>query len=109
VMHSSGNDYRGSRGLPEELIQRIESMYGFDKPAHERFWLMVKNYLTFDLGESYYRERSVSGLIIDRLPVSISLGLWSTLITYLISIPLGIRIAIRNVTHFDVLTINAIL
>lgn len=103
------SEYRGSRGLPPELIERIEALYGFDKPAHERFLLMLKNYARFELGESYYRERSVSGLIKDRLPVSISLGLWSTLITYLISIPLGIRKAIRHGTPFDTWTSTAII
>lgn len=105
----SRGDYRGSRGLPPDLVERIEQMYGFDKPAHERFWLMLKNYARLDLGESYYRERSVSGLIADRLPVSISLGLWSTLITYLISIPLGIRKAMRHGTPFDMWTSTAII
>lgn len=94
--------YRGSQGLPPELIERIEKLYGFDKPAHERFWLMVRNYLSFEFGESYYRDRSVTELIVERLPVSISLGLWSTLLTYLVSIPLGIRKAVRHGTPFDV-------
>ncbi|AJD48381.1 oligopeptide ABC transporter permease [Isoalcanivorax pacificus W11-5] len=97
-----GSSYRGSQGLPPELLERIEKLYGFDKPAHERFWLMVRNYLSFDFGESYYRDRSVTELIVERLPVSISLGLWSTLITYLVSIPLGIRKAVRHGTPFDV-------
>ncbi|KAF0809491.1 oligopeptide ABC transporter permease [Alcanivorax sp. S71-1-4] len=97
-----GSGYRGSQGLPPELLERIEKLYGFDKPAHERFWLMVRNYLSFDFGESYYRDRSVTELIVERLPVSISLGLWSTLITYLVSIPLGIRKAVRHGTPFDV-------
>jgi len=109
VAESRSSDYRGSRGLPPDLVERIEAMYGFDKPAHERFWLMLKNYARFDLGESYYRERSVSGLFADRLPVSISLGLWSTLITYLISIPLGIRKAMRHGTPFDMWTSSAII
>src|SRR5690606_21127559 len=93
---STGNTsgYRGSQGLPPELIERIEKLYGFDKPAHERFWLMVKNYATFDFGESYYKDKSVIDLIVERMPVSISLGLWSTLISYLVSIPLGIRKAV---------------
>ncbi|MBL7248936.1 microcin C ABC transporter permease YejB [Alloalcanivorax sp. C16-2] len=100
--------YRGSRGLPPELVARIEKLYGFDKPAPERFWLMVKRYLTFDFGESYYRDRPVSTLIAERLPVSISLGLWSTLITYLVAIPLGIRKAVRDGSRFDVWTSTAI-
>lgn len=101
-MLSSDGDYRGSRGLPPELVERIEKMYGFDKPAPERFWLMVKNYASLDFGESYYRDRSVTELIAERLPVSISLGLWSTLITYLVSLPLGIRKAVKHGTPFDV-------
>ena len=103
------SQYRGSQGLPPELIDRIERMYGFDKPAPERFWLMLKSYAQFDLGESYFKGRPVSELVIERLPVSISLGLWSTLITYLISIPLGIRKAIRHGTPFDVWTSSAII
>ncbi len=99
---SGSSTYRGSQGLPPELIKRIEQLYGFDKPAHERFWLMIRNYLSFEFGESYYRDRSVTELILERLPVSISLGLWSTLLTYLVSIPLGIRKAVRHGTPFDV-------
>lgn len=100
--------YQGSRGLPPDLVARIKKLYGFDKPAPERFWLMVKRYLTFDFGESYYRDRPVSTLIAERLPVSISLGLWSTLITYLVAIPLGIRKAVRDGSRFDVWTSTAI-
>ena len=105
---NTGSHYRGSQGLPPELVKRIEKLYGFDKPAPERFWLMVKHYLSFDFGESYYRDRSVTDLIKERLPVSISLGLWSTLLSYLISIPLGIRKAITNGSRFDVWTSTAI-
>lgn len=103
------SQYRGSQGLPPELIERIEKMYGFDKPAHERLWIMLTNYATFELGESYYKGRDVGDLIIERMPVSISLGLWSTLLTYLISIPLGIRKATRHGTPFDVWTSSAII
>lgn len=103
------SDYRGSQGLPPELIARIERLYGFDKPALERFWLMLKNYATLEFGESYYRGRPVTELIAERLPVSISLGLWSTLITYLVSIPLGIRKAVRHGTPFDVWSSSAII
>ncbi len=103
------SDYRGSKGLPPELMDRIRELYGFDKPAHERFGLMLKNFATFDLGESYYKDKGVGELIIDRLPVSISLGLWSTLIAYLVSIPLGIRKAVRHGTPFDVWTSYAII
>lgn len=94
--------YRGAQGLPPEFIAELEKMYGFDKPAHERFWIMLKNYARFDLGESYYRNISVGDLILEKLPVSISLGLWSTLIIYLISIPLGIKKAVRDGSKFDV-------
>jgi microcin C transport system permease protein len=92
------------QGLPPELIKEIEKMYGFDKPASERFWLMVGNYARFDFGESFFRNISVVDLIAEKLPVSISLGLWSTLIVYLISIPLGIKKAINHGSHFDVWT-----
>ena len=77
-------------------------MFGFDKPMHERFWLMMGNYLTFDFGESYYQDRRVVDLVVEKLPVSISLGLWTTLLVYLISIPLGIAKAVRDGSRFDV-------
>lgn len=99
---SSGSDSRGSRGIHPELLAEIEAMYGFDKPAHERFFQMVVDYARFDFGDSFYRDRSVVELIIDKLPVSISLGLWSTLVIYLISIPLGIRKAVSDGSRFDV-------
>jgi microcin C transport system permease protein len=83
-------------------------MYGFDKPAHERFLKMLKDYATFDFGESFYRQRTVTELIVDKMPVSISLGLWSTLIIYLISIPLGVRKAVSDGSRFDVWTSSAI-
>jgi microcin C transport system permease protein len=102
-------DYRGSQGLPPELMERIRELYGFDKPAHERFWLMLKNFAQFELGESYYKDKDVGELIIERMPVSISLGLWSTLIAYLVSIPLGIRKAVRHGTPFDVWTSSAVI
>jgi microcin C transport system permease protein len=109
VQTDGGGEYRGSRGLPPELIERIEKLYGFDRPAHERFWLMLKNFAQFDLGESYYKDKDVGELIVERLPVSISLGLWSTLIAYLVSIPLGIRKAVKHGTPFDVWTSSAII
>ena len=99
---ASGGNYRGAQGLDPEIIAEIERMYGFDKPAHERFWLMIKGYLTFDFGDSFFRDASVIDLIIEKMPVSISLGLWTTLLTYLISIPLGIRKAIRHGSAFAV-------
>ncbi|GJL84324.1 MAG: microcin C ABC transporter permease YejB [Micavibrio sp.] len=100
--------YRGAQGLDPEFIAELEALYGFDKPAHERFILMVGNYLHFDLGQSYYRDIDVLELVLEKMPVSISLGLWSTLIIYLISIPLGIKKAVRDGTHFDIWTSAAI-
>lgn len=96
------NKYRGAQGLDPELIKDIEKLYGFDKPPHERFFQMIGQYLTFDFGKSFYRDQKVIDLIIDKLPVSISLGLWTTLLVYLISIPLGIRKATHDGTPFDV-------
>ncbi len=95
-------EYRGRRGLDPELIKDIEKLYGFDKPAHERFIQMIRNYLTLDFGDSFFRDAKVIDLIREKLPVSISLGLWSTLIIYLISIPLGIRKALKHGSRFDI-------
>jgi microcin C transport system permease protein len=97
-----GNKYRGAQGLDPEFIAELNKMYGFDKPAHERFLTMIWNYARFDLGESYYRDISVLDLVIEKMPVSISLGIWSTLLIYLISIPLGIRKAVKDGQPFDV-------
>jgi microcin C transport system permease protein len=102
--NSEGDFYRGSQGLDPELVKIVEKQFGFDKPAHERYLMMVKNYATFDLGESYYRTVKVTDLIAEKLPVSISLGLWTTLIVYLISIPLGITKAVRDGSKFDAVT-----
>ncbi len=96
--------YKGSRGLSPEVTAAVEKMYGFDKPISERFFLMMGNYLTFDFGESFFKGRSVMELIGDALPVSISLGVWSTLIIYFISIPLGIRRAVKHGSKFDAVT-----
>ena len=101
---TSAGETRGSRGLDPEFIKQIQKLYGFDKPAPERFWLMLENYLTFNFGNSFYTDRPVIKLIADKLPVSMSLGLWTTLLTYLISIPLGIRKAVRDGSPFDVWT-----
>ena len=93
----NGNErYIGARGLPPEFIEQLEREFGFDKPPVERFFSMLWNYMRFDFGDSYFRSISVIDLIIEKMPVSISLGLWSTLIAYLISIPLGIRKALRD-------------
>ena len=94
-------DYRGAQGLPPELIEELERMYGFDRPGHERFAMMLWNYMRFDFGDSFYQDRSVLRLIADKMPVSISLGLWTTLLVYTISIPLGIRKAVADGTRFD--------
>ena len=101
--------YRGAQGLDPEFIKSLEKQFGFDKPAYERFLLMMGNYLTFDFGQSYFRDRSVLSLIIEKLPVSISLGLWLTLIQYLVSIPLGIRKAVKDGSPFDVWTSGVII
>ncbi|WP_127145733.1 microcin C ABC transporter permease YejB [Pelagibacterium montanilacus] len=100
----SGNAYRGSQGLPPALIAQLEAQYGFDRPAHERFATMIWDYVRFDFGESYYRDISVIDLVLEKMPVSISLGLWMTLISYGISIPLGIAKAVRDGSRFDVWT-----
>jgi microcin C transport system permease protein len=94
--------YRGAQGLDPDFIKELEILYGFDKPAHERFILMVGNYLRLDFGNSYFRDTSVIDLVIDKMPVSISLGLWTTLLVYLISIPLGIKKAVRDGSRMDV-------
>lgn len=101
--------YRGARGLDPALIAELEKMYGYDKPATERFWIMIKNYVTFDFGDSFFKDRKVTSLIAERLPVSISLGLWTTLLIYLISIPLGIAKAVRDGSSFDIWTSSAII
>ncbi len=101
---SGASKYRGAQGLDPEFIRQLEKQFGFDKPAHERFLIMMKNFLVFDFGKSYFRDVSVIDLIVEKLPVSISLGLWMTLLTYLISIPLGIRKAVSDGERFDVWT-----
>ena len=101
--------YRGAQGLDPEFIASLEKQFGFDKPAYERFGLMLWNYSRFDFGKSYFRDASVLSLIKEKLPVSISLGLWLTLLTYLISIPLGIRKAVHDGSLFDVWTSGVII
>ena len=94
--------YRGAQGLDPEIIKEIEKMYGMNEPAHIRFVIMMKDYLTFNFGESFFRDRKVIDLVLDKMPVSISLGLWTTLFVYIISIPLGIRKAIKDGSRFDI-------
>ena len=105
----STNIYRGSSGLDEEHLEELREYYGFDKPFLERFWILITNYLSFNLGESYFHHQTVSELIIDKLPVSISLGLWSFIIIYSVCIPLGIKKAVRHGTKFDITTSSIIL
>ena len=101
--------YRGAQGLDPEFIRELERQFGFDKPPLERFLIMVANYAVFDFGESYYRSIGVIDLVLEKLPVSVSLGLWTTLLAYLVSIPLGVRKAVRDGTRFDVWTSGAII
>ncbi len=100
---------RASRGLDPKLIKDIERQYGFDKPAPERLWLMMKNYATLNFGNSFFRGAKVTDLILDKMPVTLSLGFWATLITYLVSIPLGIRKAVHHGSHFDIWSSTAII
>ena len=100
----SDSSYVGARGLPKEFIEDLERQFGFDKPAHVRFFDMMWNYIRFDFGESYFRSISVVDLVLEKMPVSISLGLWSTILAYLISIPLGIRKAVKDGSTFDTWT-----
>ena len=102
--NSTQTQYRGARGLDPTFIKELEKQYGFDKPPLDRFLLMMKNYATFNFGNSFFRDQSVVSLIEQKLPVSISIGLWTTLITYLVSIPLGIRKAVRDGSRFDIWT-----
>ena len=93
--------YQGARGLSSEMIDKIKAQYGFDRPAYERFWLMIKGYLTFDFGTSFFKDKPVTQLLYEKLPVTLSLGLWSTFLIYLIAIPLGIKKAKNNGLLFD--------
>lgn len=99
---ASSAKYQGAQGVPEELIKELEKQFGFDKPVHVRFFKMLKDYAVFDFGTSFYQDKSVSTLIKERMPVSVSLGLWSTLIIYLIAIPLGVRKAVNDGSAMDV-------
>src|SRR5882757_2930698 len=101
---AAASKYRGAQGLDPKFIAEIEKQFGFDKPPLERFGLMMRDYLTFDFGRSYFKSARVLDLVISKLPVSISLGVWTTLLTYLISIPLGIRKAVRDGSRFDIWT-----
>jgi microcin C transport system permease protein len=105
----SDSEYLGARGLPKEFIEELEKEFGFDKPPLERFLTMMGNYMRLDFGESYFRKISVTDLVLEKMPVSITLGLWATLIAYAVSIPLGIRKAVKDGTPFDTWTSGAII
>jgi microcin C transport system permease protein len=106
---SGAGKYRGAQGLDPEFVKSLEKQFGFDKPIGERFILMMKNYLMFDFGESYFKNQKVIDLVLDKMPVSVSLGLWTTLLVYFISIPLGIKKAVRDGSTFDVWTSGAVI
>lgn len=101
--------YRGDRGLDKDRIEKLKALYGFDKPAPQRFWEMIKSYARFDLGQSYFQHKSVSQLIVSKLPVSISLGVWTFFLVYLTCIPLGVAKAVRDGSTFDVVSSTVIL
>ena len=107
--NSFSEKYIGARGLPDDFIIELEKQFGFDKPPIERFFKMIWSYICFDFGESYFRSISVFDLVIEKLPVSISLGLWTTLLAYFISIPLGIKKAVNDGSRFDTWTSGAII
>ena len=101
---SGGLSYRGAQGVDPKRIEQIKALYGFDKPAPERFWQMLGQFARFDLGKSFFQNRDVSQLIIEKLPVSISLGLWTFFISYLVAVPLGVAKAVRAGSRFDLVT-----
>lgn len=108
-LDASTSKYRGAQGLDPAFIKQLEKQFGFDKPAYERFFIMLKNFIVFDFGKSYFRDVQVLDLIKEKLPVSMSLGIWMMLLTYLISIPLGIRKAVADGSQFDVWTSGVII
>ncbi len=106
---AEANTYRGARGLPPEFIDQLKKQFGFDKPLLERYFLMLGNYIRFDFGDSYFRDTPVVGLLFEKLPVSLSIGLWTTLIVYLLAIPLGIRKAVKDGSRFDIATSGVVI
>jgi microcin C transport system permease protein len=108
ISDNADSSYRGAKGLDPEFIKKLEKQFGFDKPPAERFVLMIKNYATFNFGDSYFKSKPVLTLILEKLPVSISLGLWLLIISYAVSIPLGIRKAVRDGSNFDIWTSTVI-
>ncbi len=109
ISANSNLKYRGSVGVDPEIIAKIEKLYGFDLPIWQRFWLMIKKFILFDFGVSFYQDKKVTELIWQKLPVSISIGLWSTLLIYLISIPLGIKKAVKDGSKFDIWSSSVII
>ena len=109
AVSKKNSKYRGAQGLAPELVEEIEQMYGFDKPVHVRFFNMMLDYATFDFGDSFFRDQKVVDLVLEKMPVSISLGIWSTLAIYLVSIPLGIRKALKHGSRFDVWSSTVVL
>ncbi len=109
AQQAAAGKYQGARGVPADLIAELEKQFGFDKPAPTRFWKMISDYARFDFGKSFYQDKTVWQLIRERMPVSVSLGLWSTLIIYLIAIPLGIKKAVADGSKFDVWTSFAVI
>ena len=107
-LSSAKSQYQGAQGVPDELVQELEKQFGFDKPAYQRLGKMIADYAVFDFGKSFYQDKTVWQLIKERMPVSVSLGLWSTLIIYLIAIPLGIKKAVRDGSAFDMWTSLAV-
>lgn len=105
----SGVKYQGASGVDPEIIEKIEKLYGFDLPLWDRFWLMMKKYATFDFGESFYQDKKITTLILEKLPVSISLGIWTLFLVYFISIPLGIKKAVRDGSKFDIWTSSLVI
>lgn len=101
--------YQGAQGIDPEIIEKIEKMYGFNLPVFDRFFLMIKKFITFDFGESFYQDRSIIDLILEKIPVSLSLGIWTTLLVYSISIPLGIKKAINDGSKFDIWTSSTVI
>ncbi len=107
-LSSAKSQYQGAQGVPDELVKELEKQFGFDKPAYQRLGKMIADYAVFDFGKSFYQDKTVWQLIKERMPVSVSLGLWSTLIIYLIAIPLGIKKAVRDGSAFDMWTSLAV-
>lgn len=104
IPNANEQKYQGAKGVPSDLVKELEKQFGFDKPVHVRFIKMIKDYISFDFGKSYYKDKTVIELIKERLPISISLGLWSTILIYLIAIPLGIKKAKEDGEQFDIIS-----